>query len=224
MIILNLFYLIMPLTIILAFMWAPPAEILGEASRIIYFHVPLAWVSALAFFISGILSVIYLWDKEKKYRLLELKANNSARIGLIFTSLTIITGSIWSKISWGAYWNWDPRQTSVMLLLLIYLAYFSLRAALSGNPSTGKLTSSYLIIAMMSVPFLIFVVPRVYVSLHPDPIINMNINISLDEKMKVTLLVSVVSFTLLFFYLFSIANKIEKIRSGIEEEYGENTQ
>jgi len=218
MIISNLFYLLMPLTIFLAFMWAPPAEILGEASRIIYFHVPLAWVSTLAFFISGILSVVYLCDKEKKYRLIEEKANNSACIGIVFTILTIVTGSIWSKISWGAYWNWDPRQTSIIVLLLIYLAYFSLRTALAGNPSKGKLTSSYLILAMITVPFLIFVIPRVYLSLHPDPIINTNIKISLDEKMKITLLAGLFSFTFLFFYIFSLANRVSRINQIIEGE------
>ena len=143
MIILNLFYVLMPLSIYMAFMFAPSAEILGHAIRIMYFHVPLAWVSTLAFIMSGIYSIVHLSSKGKN-NFAEEKAHNSASIGIIFVLLTIITGSIWAKVSWGVYWNWDPRETSIIVLLLIYMAYFSLRAALSGNPNNGRLSSAYL--------------------------------------------------------------------------------
>ena len=211
----------MPITISLAYLWAPPAEILGESSRILYFHVPLAWVSTLAFLVSGIASIIFLYDREKKFILIEEKAYNSARLGMLFTILTIITGSIWSKISWGAYWNWDPRQTSIVILLLIYIAYFSLRSALADNPNKGRLASSFLIFAMITVPFFVFIIPRLYPSLHPDPIINPDEKIHLDEKMQITLLVSLVSFTLVYLYLFSIQNRLSKIMLKTEEKYHE---
>jgi heme exporter protein C len=223
MIFLNLFYIIIPFSIILTFLWAPPAEILGEASRILYFHVPVAWISTLAFFISGILSIVYLYDKNKKYKLLliEEKAFNSAVLGMIFIILATISGAIWSKISWGAYWNWDPRQISIIALLLVYLAYFSLRSVLAENPNRGKLSSAYLIIAMATVPFLIFVIPRMYASLHPDPIINPEVKVHLDNAMKITLLLSIAGFTFLFLYLLSLANKISKINNLIEEKFNE---
>lgn len=221
MITLKLFYFLMPLSIYMAFMWAPPADILGNAGRILYFHVPLAWVSTLAFIISGILSIIYLYDKKKKYSLIEEKAYNSAGIGMIFMILAIITGSIWSKISWGAYWNWDPRQTSIIILLLIYIAYFSLNAALADNPARGKLVSCYLLLAMAIMPFLIFIIPRAYDSLHPDTILNTEIKIKLDGKMKITLLISSISFTLLFLYLLAIANRLSGIDKRIIEKNNE---
>lgn len=211
----------MPLSIILAFLWAPPAEFLGEASRILYFHVPVAWIATLAFFISGILSIVYLYDKEKKYKLIEEKAFNSALLGMMFIILTVVIGAIWSKISWGAYWNWDPRQISIIALLLIYLAYFSLRSTLAENANRGRLASAYLIIAMATVPFLVFVIPRVFASLHPDPIINPEIKMQMDNTMKIVLLFSLISFTLLFLYLFSLANRISKIYNAIEEKSNE---
>ena len=120
-------YILMPVAIILAFMWAPSAEILGDFSRIIYFHVPLAWVSVIAFLVSGILSIIHLCDKNREISRLDEKSYNSAAIGLVFAVMTVITGSIWAKLSWGSYWNWDPRETSILILLLIYIAYFSLQ-------------------------------------------------------------------------------------------------
>ena len=218
MILLNLFYILIPLTIILAFTWAPKAEILGDASRLLYFHVPVAWLSALAFILSGIYAILFLRGEKKNAGLLEEKAYNSAVIGITFLILTVIVGSIWSKVSWGAYWNWDPRQTSIVVLLLIYIAYFSLRAAIGNNPNRGKLTSSYLIIAMVATPFLVFIIPRLYVSLHPDPILNPEVKIHLHMKMKITLLLSLISFTLLFVYLFNLANRISKIKLKIQEK------
>ena len=208
----------MPVSIYLAFLYAPPAQGLGEASRIIYFHVPLAWNATLAFIISGVLSIIYLYDKEKRFKLIEEKAHNSAMIGLLFTVLTIITGSIWAKISWGIYWNWDPRETSIIILLLIYIAYFSLHSALADNPNKARLTSSFLIFAMATVPFFVFVVPRIYSSLHPDPIINPENKMNMDGRMLITLLISLTSFTLLYFHLFVIQNRISKIKQYIEEK------
>ncbi len=216
-----LVYILMPVSIILAFLFAPPAEILGEASRIIYFHVPCAWVSALAFVISGIASIIFIYDKKKRFTFTDEKAHNSAVIGFLFTVLTVITGSIWAKISWGSYWNWDPRETSIVILFLIYIAYFSLRASLENNPNRGRLTSVYLIFAMAAMPFLVFVIPRVYASLHPDPIINPQGKISLDPAMRLTLTFTLVSFTLLFFYIFNLASRLTKIKHRIEENENE---
>lgn len=212
--------ILMPAAIFLAFQWAPPAEILGESSRIIYFHVPIAIVSTIAFMVSGILSIVYLYDRKGKYLFIEEKAYNSACIGMAFTVLTVITGSVWAKISWGTYWNWDPRETSIIILLLIYIAYFSLRSALLNNPGRGRLTSVYLIFAMMTVPFLIFVIPRIYSSLHPDPIINPDRKIHLELAMRIALGVSMISFCSLYIYLFSLANRISVLISNMEKNKG----
>lgn len=207
----------MPLTIIFAFLWAPEAEILGDTGRLLYFHVPAAWLSALAFIMSGIYSILFLRGKSNNVRLQEEKAFNSSVIGMIFLVIAIISGSIWSKVSWGAFWNWDPRQTSIVVLVLIYIAYFSLRAATDNNPKRGRLTSSYLIIAMAATPFLIFIIPRLYLSLHPaDTIINSEVKIHLPPEMKITLLLSLLSFTLLFMYLFRLANRISKVKLEIQ--------
>ena len=211
MFITNLVYILMPITILAAFLWAPPAAALGESSRILYFHVPLAWISVIAFFVSGVFSIIYLYDKKRRYFLLEEKAYNSARIGVFFTVLAIFTGSVWSKIMWGAYWNWDPRQTSIIILMLIYSAYFSLRASLKDNPNKEKIISSYLIFAMIAVPFFIFILPRMYPTLHPNPIINPDKKIHMEQRMRMTLLLSLFSFTFLYFHLFNLLNRVARL-------------
>ena len=212
----RLIYILMPVVIVLAFAWAPKAEILGHTSRVIYFHVPLAWVSVLAFLVAAVNSIIYLVRKgpETLYE----KAHNSAAIGFVFTILTVITGSLWAKMSWGSYWNWDPRESSIAILMLIYIAYFSLYSALEGNPGRGRISSVYLILAMVTVPFFIFVVPRVYHSLHPDTIINKQGKMQMEATMRITLLAGVFAFTVLYVYLMGIKNRIMGIEKAIEEK------
>lgn len=205
----------MPATIVMAFLWAPPAELLGDSSRIMYFHVPLAWVSLLAFIVSGIFSIVYLADKKRRFSGLDEKSYNSAVIGLVFTLLTVITGSIWAKISWGVFWNWDPRETSIIIVLIIYIAYFSLQGALAGNQNRGKIGSSYLVLAMITLPFFAFLVPRIYPSLHPDPIINADRKVYLDSSMRVTLLVAILSFSLLYGYILTLMNRIANLKKRI---------
>ena len=208
----------MPITIVLSFLWAPPAEILGETSRVLFFHVPIAWVSVLAFLVSGIFSIIYLSDRNKKFVMLEEKSHASATIGMVFCLLTTITGSIWAKMSWGSYWNWDPRETSIVILLLIYIAYFSLRSALANNEARGRICSSYLIFAMVMVPIFIFIIPRMYHSLHPNPIIKPENKIKMETTMRIVLLLSVFTHTLLYFYIFKIMNRISFIEKKLEED------
>lgn len=211
----------MPITIAMAFLWAPPAALLGEASRILYFHVPIAWVSVLAFIVSGILSILHLLGPEKQYSRRDEKAYNSAMIGFAFTIMTVITGSLWARISWGTFWNWDPRETSIVIILLIYIAYFSLQGALKDNEKRGRIGSAYLVLAMVTLPFFVFLVPRLYPSLHPDPIINADKKIYLDDRMKLTLVVAIATFSILYFYLFDLTNRILVLRKKIEE-YCEN--
>ncbi len=215
MIIFRSVYVLMPLTVILAFLWAPRAAILGETSRILYFHVPLAWVSVLAFLVAGAYSLLHLfWRKNS---MLDEKAANSAGLGILFTILAIISGSVWARMAWGSFWNWDPRQTSIIILLLLYIAFFSLRGSLTNPVTRGNITASYLIIAMITVPFFTFIIPRLYPSLHPDPVVNLEGRINLESKMRVTLLAATLSFTVLYGYLLRIKNRVTEIQKRKDE-------
>lgn len=111
-----LLVVMMPVVFYMALVWVPPAMGLGDASRILYFHVPVAWSSVLAFLAAGYYSVRYLAKEDYRY---ELYAWNAAFTGLVYSTLTVITGSIWAHVSWNIWWNWDPRETSAVILLLI---------------------------------------------------------------------------------------------------------
>jgi len=218
MIIARISLILIPISIYLAFMWAPPAAILGETSRVVYFHVPVAWGAVLAFIVSGIFSILYFIKRDSMH---EIKAYNSAHIGMIYTILAVVSGSLWAKISWGSYWNWDPRETSITILLLVYAAYFALRSSVEDEEKKGVIASAYQIFAMAVMPFLVFIVPRINQSLHPDTIINANKKMQMDGDMRIVLFVSVTAFTLLYVYIFKLKNRLSAadiiIQNKIEE-------
>ncbi len=148
------------------FLLLPQYEGLGNAGRIIVMHVPTAWVSVLAFAVSALFSGLYLWrgrSADDDY------AIAAAESGFLFTTLATVTGAIFSQAVWGVYWNWDPRQTSIFVLLLIYAALFALRAAIDDPARRRQLSAVYSLFAFVTVPFLIFVAPRMSEStLHPN--------------------------------------------------------
>ena len=154
----------MAVVIVAAFLYAPRARDLGESTRILFFHVPCAWIATLAFFVSAFYSIQYLRKENLRD---DIWAYSSAHIGLMFTVLATVTGAIWANEIWGNPWNWDPRQTSIFILMLIYAAYFALRSAVEEDDKRARLAAVYSIIAFVTVPFFMFIVPRIYESLHP---------------------------------------------------------
>lgn len=182
---------------------------LGEKARILYFHVPTAWVSVVAFFMSMLYSIKYLRSGDP---VTDLKSFSANSLGFLFCLLATLTGALWAKFSWGAFWNWDPRQTSIFILLLIYGAYFSLRSAINDERKKARLSSVYSIIAFVTVPFFVFVVPRIVETLHPDPIVNTEGKLKMDSVMFVIFIVSLLSFTLLYFWMFDLKLRLEKLK------------
>ena len=206
----------MCLVIWAAFYYVAPAKgFIGESSRIVFFHVPTAWVCTLAFLISCVASVMYL---RRRKAIDDIRAAVSAALGLLFAVLATVTGAIFAKIMWGAYWNWDPRQISITFLLLIYAAYFALRAAVQDPERRAALSAVYAILAFVTVPFLIFVVPRIYWSLHPDTIINTRGANEFDSHYTQVLMASLAGFTGLFVWLYNLECRIEAIRHKKQQE------
>jgi len=202
--------------IVAAFLYVHPAEgFIGESSRIVFFHVPMAWIAVLAFLVSCIASVMYLRRRDPKD---DIRASVSAGLGLLFAVLATTTGAVFAKIMWGAYWNWDPRQTSITILLLIYAAYLALRGAVDDPERRASLSAGYAILAFVTVPFLVFVVPRIYWSLHPDTIINTRGTNEFDSRYTQVLLASVLGFTGLYVWLYTIGCRIETIRQRRRQE------
>lgn len=203
-----LLFLLMSYVIVSAYLHPAPQQSLGEVSRIFYFHVPVAWVSVLAFLVSMLNSIRYLKTKDLLY---DVKSSSSAQIGLLFAFLATVSGSIWASVSWGSYWNWDPRQVSIFILLLIYGAYFALRSAIMENERKATLAAVYSILSFITVPFLIFVIPRVFQSLHPaTSVVDENLKIQMSTKVSLVFFPALIGFTLLFFWIWSLQVKISQ--------------
>jgi heme exporter protein C len=148
------------------FILVPQYEGLGNAGRIVIMHVPTAWVAVLAFTVSAIFSALYLWKGRPEH---DDYALSAAENGFLFTALATVTGMIFSQVVWGVYWNWDPRQTSIFVLLLIYAALFALRSAIDDVQRRRQLSAVYSLFAFVTMPFLFFVAPRMAEStLHPN--------------------------------------------------------
>lgn len=186
----------------------PHIPALGDKARVLYFHVPMSWISVLAFFMSMYYSIKYLKTRDIDY---DIKSFSSAQLGFLFCVLATLTGSLWAKFNWGSFWNWDPRQTSIFILLLIYGAYFALRSAIDSEEQRARLSAVYSIIAAVTVPFFVFIMPRIVESLHPDPIINTSGKINMDTTMFIIFLTSLLGFTLLFLWCLNLKVRIERV-------------
>ena len=167
---------------------------LEQKARILFFHVPMSWTSVVAFAVSMAYAVRYLSRKDLDD---DLKSASSAGLGLMFCILATVTGSLWAKFNWGSFWNWDPRETSIFVLLLIYGAYFALRSAIDSEEKKATLAAVYAIIAGVTVPFFIFIMPRIVASLHPEPIVNAQGKVHMNATMLAVFLSSVAGFTAL---------------------------
>ena len=208
----------MGVIIIAAFLYAEAATgFPGETSRILFFHVPQAWVATLSFLISMIASAVYLAKRRVKADYL---AQSAAELGFLFCVLATITGSIFAKATWGSFWNWDPRQTSIVILLMIYGAYFAVRSAVNDPDRRRVFAGVYSILAFVTVPFLVFVVPRITTSLHPENTMN-PAHPGMDPKTLGVFLGSLFAYTGLFVWMLRLKIRVLRIEGlrnlGIEE-------
>ena len=159
------------------FFLVPPAEGLGNLVRIAFFHIPVAWVAVLAFLVSAWYALRYLRRPAERFDAISAV---SARLGIIFVVFATLSGAVFSKLTWGAYWNWDPRQTTIFVLLLIYAAYLTLRSVIADERRRARVSAIYALFSFLTVPFLVFIIPRFYFSLHPAPVLNGSGSIDMD--------------------------------------------
>ncbi|HLX11363.1 MAG TPA: cytochrome c biogenesis protein [Bacteroidota bacterium] len=181
---------------------------LEQKARILFFHVPMSWTTVVAFIVAMGYGIKFLVKKNLDD---DIKSTASAGLGLMFCILATVTGSLWAKFNWGSFWNWDPRETSIFILLLIYGAYFSLRSAVEDETKRATLAAVYSIIAGVTVPFFIFIMPRILSSLHPEPIINAQGKVEMNSTMLAVFLSSVAGFTGLYFWMWNLRVRLERI-------------
>ena len=178
----------------MVFVYVPSDKHTGIVQRIFYFHVPVAWVGFLAFFITFIFSILYLWKRTVKW---DAIAHASAEVGVIFTTLVLITGPIWAKPVWGIWWTWDARLTTSLVLWLTYIAYLLVRSYATDPARSARFGAVIGIVGFIDVP-IVFLTVNLWRTQHPGVIIFEG---GLMPPMLATLLVSIAAFTVLYVLL-----------------------
>ncbi len=182
------------------------------AQRIIYFHVPSAWLSMLAFGVTMVASIGYLVKSQRAWDAL---AVSSAEIGLVFTLAATASGSIWAKPAWNTWWTWDPRLTTYTIMFLLFVAYFMLRSAMEDPARRARFSSVYAIFAFLSVP-ITFMSIRWWRTIHPV-LIDPKSGFGLGPGMMTTFFISLFSFTVLYVVLLLHRFRLERTKEQVEE-------
>lgn len=186
----------------------------GAAQKIFYIHVPAAWAGLMAFVVTGILSILYLWLKDRR---IDIAAAAAAEVGVAFGVVILTTGPIWGKPIWGTWWTWDARLTSTLFLFLLFVGYLVLRGVLTDPGVRGRFSAVIGIMGMMLVPFIHLTV-YLFRTLHPAPIVLKPSRPSLPGDMLFTLLLSVAVFSLLCVGFVMLRYAIGLLREAHEEE------
>jgi heme exporter protein C len=186
----------------------------GDVQRLMYVHVPAAWLAYLSFFVVFVCSILYLKTKRIRY---DRVAHASAEIGVLFTALTVALGSLWGKPVWGTYWTWDPRLTTTAIMLLMYVGYLAVRR-LPDNPTRRARWAAVVgIVAFADVPIVQLSVEW-WRSLHQGPTIRLLGESTIAPIMLATLLVAVAAFTLLYAYLMAVRLRVGRLEDRAAAE------
>jgi heme exporter protein C len=199
---------------IMSLVVAPPDAEQGDVQRLMYVHVPAAWLAYLSFTVVFVASIAYLRTKRTRWDRL---AAASAEIGVLFTALAILLGSLWGKPVWGTYWTWDPRLTTTAILLLIYVGYLAVRRLPDSPARRARWAAVVGIVGFTDVPIVHLSVTW-WRSLHQGPTIRLLGAPTIAPVMLAALLTGVGAFTLVYAYLLSLRLRVGRLEDRVVAE------
>jgi len=202
-------FAVMAVAVYLVFMWVPNEKIQGPVSKIIYFHVASAWLGFFAFFVVMAAGIAYLKTKDNKWDNL---SSASAEIGVLFTTIVLLTGPVWGRASWNAWWTWDHRLTTTLVLWFIYVAYLMIRNSVGEEEKRARYAAIFGIIGFIDVP-IVWMSIRWWRTIHPTIVTGEGF--AMAPSMVKTLLVSIAAFTLLYFYLLQKSMFINRMQAEV---------
>ncbi len=199
--------------IVAAFKWVHGAfgfTLNGNAGRLIFFHVPQAELTFTSFMVATWFSIVYL--AKRRNREVDRKIEIAMELGFLFCVLATITGSMFAGVMWGSYWNWDPREISIVIMLLIYAAYLVLRSAVVDSEQRAMLSAAYVLISIVPAIFLIWVIPRIPAlgSLHPSDTLFSRQGMS--PRYKIVFWSSFLGFLGVYVWLFQIRLRLARLQ------------
>ncbi|MGA9533898.1 MAG: cytochrome c biogenesis protein CcsA [Anaerolineales bacterium] len=201
----------------LVLFYAPREAVMGDVQRVFYFHVAAGWVGALAFLVTAIAGVMYLLRSERRW---DHVAVASVEIGIVFTLINIVTGSIWARPIWNTWWTWDPRLVTATIMELVYLAYLMLRQGIEDPERRARIGAVYGIVGFISVP-ITFLSIRLLRTIHPvvigsgDPTAEGSFDMS--PKMLQAFMFSLLTFTFVYASLLWHRLRLQNLADRIEE-------
>ena len=202
--ILIVFSSVMMLTAVyMIFFYAPTERVMGIVQKIFYFHLPLAFMAFLSYFVAFVSGVLYLAKKDIKW---DIIGSASVEIGVVFTTLILITGSLWARPIWNTWWTWDPRLTSSLILWLIYVAYIILRMSVEQAERRATFCAVMAIVGFIDVP-IVFLSARLWRTIHP--VVIKSKSIDMEPAMISVLAISMAAFLLFWITLIKIRSRVD---------------
>ena len=201
----------------MVFLFAPLEVTMNYVQKIFYFHIANAWVGMLGFLAAAVAGVVYLVKHDQKWDIIELAA---VEISLVFFLIAIITGSIWARPTWGAYWTWEPRLTTAAILEMVYIAYLLLRQGMDDPDRRARFSAVYTLVGSISVP-ITFMSIRLFRTIHPV-VIGTNSAAStggfdMTSKMLVTMFFALFTFSVIFVTLFWNRIRLGQLAQQVEQ-------
>ncbi len=192
--------LVMAWVVVSGLIFTPQDVVQGESVRIMYVHVPSAWIAYLAFIVTAVASAGWLFGKKHSMGF-DRFAGASAEVGVMFMAITLITGSLWGRLTWGEFWQWDPRLTTTAFLFVTYLGYLAVRRLEGSKEQRARRSAVVAMLAVLEIPLVHFSVV-LWRSLHQGAtVLNPSGDVKMDGLMLFTLFSGVVGFTLIFVWL-----------------------
>ena len=179
--------ILIPVAIGMVFFYAPLEKTMGSVQKIFYFHVPLAMMAFLSFFVAFIAGIMYL---RRRQPIWDARLAASVEIGVVLTTLVLITGSLWGKPIWNTYWTWDPRLTTSLILWFIFASCLILRSAVEEEGKRATYSAVMAIVGFIDVP-IVFLSARLYRSIHPT--VFRSDSVGLEPSMLTTLMVCLIA-------------------------------
>lgn len=195
---------------------SPEDAVQGESVRILYVHVPSAWLAYLAFVVTAVSSAAYLWRRTRSLTWDRLAAA-SAEVGVLFMAITLVTGSLWGRITWGTFWTWDARLTTTAFLFVTYVGYLAVRGLGGSHEQRARRSAVLALLAVLQIP-LVHLSVELWNSLHQEAsVLDSGGDVQMDGLMLFTLLVGVVAFTLMYAWLVLHRQRVLMMQDALDD-------
>ncbi len=202
--------LLIPASLYMVFVYAPNEATMGVVQRIFYYHVATAWNGYLFIGLVALMSLIYLIRREDTWN---RAARSAAELGVLFITLTLIAGSLWARPVWNVWWTWDPRLVTTLILWFFYVAYLLIQAGAGESQRQKRFAAVFGIVGVIDIPLVHYSVV-LWRSIHPNVV--RPGNPGMPPEMLITMIVSVIAFTVLGLYLWSRRLEVESLSQRVE--------